>query len=458
MLYSHTLMHLINKNNNMNYLTLFLLSTLLLLTACGADDSSPASIVYDEGEDIEISADMIAKPRLALGYNHSCFILNNDNKEVMCWGSNLQGQLGYGNKTEAEVEDEINNIDKLLTEEETEELLKNLYSSRPIIVRDSNKTHITGAIEISASENHTCALLEGGNVKCWGSNSNWQLGNTELNTQHKQASSTAVDVNVADLQGVKAISVGNTYSCALLEAGDIKCWGKIPSGFSANNLLELTNKKPSQLATASAHACVVTEDNQVQCWGDSSKLGHSESEATEVTGIDKALLVSSKGNHSCALLNNGRVECWGDNLSGQIGNGLGDLNSVLTPNRVRNLSQVISLSSGEQYNCAATVAGQVLCWGNNQYGQLGYVPSKGATHVRPFSSIPTVVEGITTAKEVSVSQNHSCALLISEAKEESVSCWGKNDSGQLGNDKKLNFDDKRTPQSISSTPVKVIFD
>src|SRR5690554_3246285 len=91
MLYSHTLMHLINKNNNMNYLTLFLLSTLLLLTACGADDSSPASIVYDEGEDIEISTDMIAKSRLALGYNHSCFITA-DNGSVMCWGDNKRSE------------------------------------------------------------------------------------------------------------------------------------------------------------------------------------------------------------------------------------------------------------------------------------------------------------------------------------------------------------------------------
>lgn len=425
----------------MNYLALFSLSTLLLLTACGADDSSPASIVYDEGEDIKISADMIAKPRLALGYNHSCFILNNDNKEVMCWGSNLQGQLGYGNKTEAEVEDEINNIDKLLTEEETEELLKNLYSSRPIIVRDSNKTHITGAIKISASENHTCALLTGGNVKCWGSNSNGQLGNSQLSG--KKTSSTAVDVNVADLQDVKAISVGNTYSCALLEAGDIKCWGKIPSGFSANNLLELTNKKPSQLATASAHACVVTEDNQVQCWGDSSKLGHSESEATEVTGIDNALFVSSKGSHSCALLNNGRVRCWGSNLRGQIGNGDGGsvTSTVTIPSKnVINLSQVVSLSSGENYNCAVTQLGQVKCWGNNDNGQLGFT-STGSYKQQFYPQV--AASRIATAEEVSVSQNHSCARL----KNDDVYCWGKNDRGQLGNG----------TQKGSDEPVRVTF-
>src|SRR5690554_3626036 len=362
----------------MNYLALFLLSTMLVLTACGGDESSSHLPAYDEGKDIELTEKMIeriANPHLALGYNHSCFILSNEN--VSCWGSNQYGQLGHGNKTKEEIEKELLERRKngdVITEEEIEAEQNKLSSSTPVKVKDSNGV-MTGAIKISAGENHTCALLEGKNVKCWGNNSDRQLGNAELSTQNKQASSTAVDVNVADLQGVKAISVGNTYSCALLEAGDIKCWGKIPSGFSANNLLELTNKKPSQLATASAHACVVTEDNQVQCWGDSSKLGHSESEATEVTGIDNALFVSSKGSHSCALLNNGRVRCWGSNLRGQIGNGDGGsiTSTVTIPSKnVINLSQVVSLSSGENYNCAVTQLGQVKCWGNNDNGQLGF--------------------------------------------------------------------------------------
>src|SRR5690554_4759037 len=441
MLYSHTLMHLINKNNNMNYLTLFLLSTLLLLTACGADDSSPASIVYDEGEDIEISADMIAKSRLALGYNHSCFITA-DNGSVMCWGDNKQGQLGNGKRIEPETDGEPTFEDG----ENAEEFKENLFSHTPVAVVNYDNNPVIDAIEISASENHTCALLTAGNVKCWGSNSNGQLGNSQLSG--KKTSSTAVDVNVADLQGVKAISVGNTYSCALLEAGDIKCWGKIPSGFSANNLLELTNKKPSQLATASAHACVVTEDNQVQCWGDSSKLGHIESEATKVTGIDNALLVSSKGSHSCALLNNGRVRCWGENLRGQIGNGDGGSASstVKVPTKnVIQLSQVISLSSGEHYNCAVTRLGQVKCWGSNQHGQLGYISPNNS---QPQAFFPESTVAMPTAKdkakEVSVSQGHSCARLEND----DIYCWGKNDLGQLGNGEK---------QSISSTPVKVKF-
>ncbi len=422
----------------MNYLTPFLLSTLLLLTACGADDSSPTSVVYDEGEDIELNADRIAKPRLALGFNHSCFITA-DNGSVMCWGANHLGQLGNGENI---VPDEDAFFDEQI------EFVNTLNSSKPLSV-----VGVTEAIEISASENHTCALLTAGNVKCWGSNSNGQLGNSQLSTQGKKASSTAVEVT--DLQGAKSISVGNNYSCVLLEDNSIKCWGTLPSKLFNDKLLAINSKNPAQLATASSHACATVENKQIQCWGDrdNGKLGHTESTEQVVTGIDKALLISSKGNHSCALLNNGRVECWGFNLNGQIGNGLGDLNSVLTPNRVRNLSQVISLSSGEQYNCAATVAGQVLCWGNNQHGQLGYISRSNRPDVRPFSPRPEIVVGISTAKEVSASQSHSCVRLEND----DIYCWGKNDLGQLGNGKKLNFDDKRTPQSISSTPVKVNF-
>lgn len=427
----------------MNYLALFSLSTLLLLTACGADDSSPASIVYDEGEDIEISADMIAKPRLALGYNHSCFILND--KTVKCWGDNKQGQLGNDAKTKLELEEER---DALLGEGKHEaantiqEQINNLGKSTPTIVKDSNGK-MTGAIEISASENHTCALLADHNVKCWGSNSRKQLGNTELSEQGKSASSTAVEVS--SLQGltVKSISVGNAYGCALLEGGSIKCWGGTPNGSATEDLLELTNKTPIQLATGGAHACTVLAGNQIQCWGDSSKLGHSESEATEVTGIDNALFVSSKGSHSCALLNNGRVRCWGSNLRGQIGNGDGGsiTSTVTIPSKnVINLSQVVSLSSGENYNCAVTRLGQVKCWGNNDNGQLGFT-STGSYKQQFYPQV--AASGISTAEEVSVSQNHSCARL----KNDDVYCWGKNDRGQLGNG----------TQKGSDEPVRVTF-
>lgn len=439
MLYFRTLMHTTNKNNNMNYLALLLASTLLLLTACGGDSSSPAPTHNDEGVDIELSADRIAKSRLALGFNHSCFITA-DSGSVKCWGANHLGQLGNGGNI---VPDEDEFSDEII------EFLNSLYSSKPLSV-----VGVTNAIEISAGENHTCALLQAGNVKCWGDNKNNLLGD-----QNPEKPASSVAVEVTDLQNVKSISAGNTYNCALLEAGDIKCWGSRPNSFSTESLLEITHNIPTQLATASSHICGVVEGNLVQCRGDNSlgQLGYSQTEATTVTGIDNALLVSNIGSHSCALLNNGRVKCWGTNQYGEIGNGQGTHVSVTTPNQVRNLSKVKSLSSGVRYNCAATTEGQALCWGNNLYGQLGYVPSKGATHVRPFSSIPTVVEGITTAKEVSVSQNHSCALLISEAKEESVSCWGKNDFGQLGNGKKRTSDEKKTPQSISSVPVKVKF-
>lgn len=437
-------MYTTNKKNKMNYLTLLSLSTIFLLTSCGGSGSSPAPLYYDDAVEIELTSDMLSKPRLAVGFNHSCFITA-DNGAVKCWGDNRQGQLGDNKKTQLELEDEYYALDP--TSNEAKAILQqiiNLGKSAPVTV-----IGIANAVEISAAENHTCALLEDKNVKCWGNNSKRQLGNTILNTQNKNASSTAVDVTSIQGLAVNSISVGSTYGCALIEGGDIKCWGSTPNGSSAADLLELTNKNPIHLATGSAHACAVLTGNQVQCWGDNkySQLGHINNAAALVTGIDNALRVSSKSTHSCALLNTGRVKCWGYNESGQVGNGERDSKPVTIPALVGGLSKVISLSSGEQYNCAVTNEGQVLCWGNNLDSQLGFTSPAGAPDVRPLSPRPKIVVGLTTAKEVSVSQNHSCAFLSNAANEESVSCWGKNDLGQLGNRTQMN----------SATPVKVVF-
>jgi alpha-tubulin suppressor-like RCC1 family protein len=125
---------------------------------------------------------------LSSGGSHTCALIGNGT--IKCWGDNSYGQLGNGNFQ-----------DSLL----------------PVDVIGLS----SGVTKISTGEFHTCVLLTGGGIKCWGNNSSCQLGdNTNLNRN------TPVEYNVLDLSsGYASLSSGDNYTCSLTETGEIKCWG-----------------------------------------------------------------------------------------------------------------------------------------------------------------------------------------------------------------------------------------
>lgn len=130
--------------------------------------------------------------------------------------------------------------------------------------------------------------------------------------------------------------------------------------------------------------------------------------------------VSAGDRHSCAVLSDGTVSCWGRNNSGQLGN-----NSSVNANRasstVLNLTGASSVSSGGEHTCAVLSTGTISCWGRNSNGQLGNATTS-------TSLTPVAVSGITSATAVAAGGSHTCALLS----DGTVRCWGRNASGQLG--------------------------
>merc|ERR1712232_1410057 len=70
---------------------------------------------------------------------------------------------------------------------------------------------------------HSCALLNGGDIKCWGANDYGQLGD---GTQSRRLRPTTINVGGR----VKQLAVGGDHSCAWLDSGDIKCWGNNSNG------------------------------------------------------------------------------------------------------------------------------------------------------------------------------------------------------------------------------------
>jgi len=140
-------------------------------------------------------------------------------------------------------------------------------------------------------------------------------------------------------------------------------------------------------------------------------------ESTSATA--PAVVSGSAANHTCALTLEGDVRCWGENQYRQLGDGttVDRAEPVVVP-----VVSAIDLAVGGHHTCVALAGGSVWCWGRNGDGQLGDGQACGIV------CDPVEVSGISNAVGVTAGMAHSCALLANDA----ITCWGNNDHGQLG--------------------------
>jgi hypothetical protein len=141
---------------------------------------------------------------------------------------------------------------------------------------------LTNVTALSAGGYHTCALIAGGTIKCWGRNFGGQLG-TSNETQYNTPQ------DVVGLTGVTAIATGGDHSCALTTGNVLKCWGWNGEGQLGDRT---TNASNSPIIVAGLHRGVVAIDGGEQ--------------------------------HSCAMTDTGLLKCWGLNDEGQVGDGSTD--------------------------------------------------------------------------------------------------------------------------------------
>jgi prepilin-type N-terminal cleavage/methylation domain-containing protein len=148
-----------------------------------------------------------------------------------------------------------------------------------------------------------------------------------------------------------------------------------------------------------------------------------------------ATQISAGGSHSCAVLTDGTAMCWGYNNYGQLGDGT--TTDRFTPVDVSGLtSGVASISAGDYHSCALLNDGTVKCWGGNNYGQLG----DGSTTNR---STPVDVSGLTSGvASISAGSEHTCAVTTTGG----AKCWGRNNYGRLGDGTTTN---RSTPVDVS---------
>ena len=118
---------------------------------------------------------------------------------------------------------------------------------------------------------HTCAIVGSGAVKCWGANDNGQLGDNSIVQRL-----TPVDV-VGLGGGVAAVATGATHSCALTTAGGVKCWGDNSQRSARRRLDRRSGSTPvdvsglasgvKAIAAGDNHTCALTNAGGVKCWG-----------------------------------------------------------------------------------------------------------------------------------------------------------------------------------------------
>jgi alpha-tubulin suppressor-like RCC1 family protein len=308
---------------------------------------------------------------VSAGEFHTCAVL--DDGSLRCWGRNDHGQLGQGNTTD---------------------IGDNAGES-------SVEVDLGGAAArgVAAGMFHTCALMDDGSVRCWGRNTFGQLG--QGNTTDIGDDSGEHPVTVSLPASAVALTTGGNFTCALLLGGELRCWGYGIEGTMAQGN---TNSIGDQLgettvavdfgghavravSAGAAHTCAILDDGSLRCWGSSAygmlaqgstaTIGDSAGETTVPVdlGGHAALLIASGRFHSCAVLDDGSVRCWGFNSDGQLGlgnkNNIGD-NIGEVPAPVDTGGHVpIAISGGEAHTCAAWADRTVRCWGTGANGQLG---------------------------------------------------------------------------------------
>ncbi|MEM7130572.1 MAG: C13 family peptidase [Chloroflexota bacterium] len=312
--------------------------------------------------------------------------------------------------------------------------------STPVAIRELS----SGVSSISTGAFHTCALTSSGGVLCWGRNSDGQLGDGSTTDK-----STPVAVNGLS-SGVTAISAGSFHTCALTNSS-VQCWGSNGSGQLGNGSTTssstpvLSNPTSAVIAvtTGDEHSCVrVVRGGAVYCWGDngSGQLGNGSTTSSDtpvsVIGFPNDITaISAGGDHSCAITDNDDVVCWGSNDFGQLGNGSTIASSI--PLAVNNLSGSISaIRAGSFHTCALTSNESVQCWGRNDFGQLGNGSNARSTTPVDVRDLSGGVIAITSGSF------HACALSTTGG----TQCWGRNGFGQLGDGITV---DSRTPVVVS---------
>jgi alpha-tubulin suppressor-like RCC1 family protein len=236
--------------------------------------------------------------------------------QVLTWGSNSDGQLGYA------------------SEQDCGSRGDSPCRREPTVVPD-----VSGVVAVQAGFKHSMALLEDGSVLTWGSNADGQLGYTTEET------GSAQPAPVPGVTDVVQLAAGANCSYALTADGRVYAWG---------------------------------ENNKGQL-GLGASDGEAHTAPALIPGLEGVVAIAAGNRTGYALLADGTLRAWGQNHAGQVGNGQegDDVPAPATVMTLDDQGQSVALGGVENIAADGFVAvalndqGQMWTWGLGSLGQLG---------------------------------------------------------------------------------------
>jgi alpha-tubulin suppressor-like RCC1 family protein len=362
--------------------------------------------------------------QVATGNGFTCLIIG-DAGELKCFGHNDHGQLG--NNTN------INSTDPV-----------------PVLDAETNNNPIVGAKQITAGEQHACALLKNGRAICWGDNSYGQAGNS----YSKDAGVKTVlenDKTKRPFSDIKQIAAGGNSTCIIAGQDEsLYCFGErygsktkfnfVPEKLDIVGMIQ-TLSEVKQVSLGNGFGCALSR-TKVYCWGknDHKQLGStinaSGSEKAVVVevhfpimgALSKIEMIATGENHACGIhRDEGTVFCWGENEYGQLGTTSrhGQPERVAVGANNLSLKNVKYLAAGKDRTCTITKSDELYCFGNGIHGLLG---NEKQLSTFPVHVLDPNLDPITSSSSIAIGTDHACVI----GNNSKLYCFGLNQYGQLG--------------------------
>jgi alpha-tubulin suppressor-like RCC1 family protein len=390
-------------------------STTGTFTAPITGGTTVVTVTDSVGATTNATLTLIVPTQIYAGGNHSCVLF--DGGQVKCWGDNSMGQLGIG-----------------ITAGSMGMAGTEMGVNLPFV---SLGTNGESAKSLSLGYQHTCAILNNDQLKCWGSNTKGQLGRDNTVNIGTLSTGTLALQNINPITlgtTVNYVSAGYTSTCAILKNDTVKCWGASSQSTSYGGMFG------RDIASA----------NPIPALGDAP--GEMATVGTSIIGVGIIPITIQIGfNHTCmiGLIGSTNImKCWGGDSknTGQNGmkassanRGMGDaVGEMATIGTFIFGSGTlpVSVSSSYMHNCAILSDLGIKCWGDNSFGQLGiaHVTNTAVSSATPSANGNLIAVTNTSLGdsplEISVGQYHNCATVNTSPTK--VKCWGSNLNGQLG--------------------------